>query len=67
PAVNGSAGELYNLSMNPIYCFVITAEPNVMSDAASSSYSLRMMPARVVKSIQMLMGVGDSYQQLFDP
>ncbi|PIL23779.1 hypothetical protein GSI_13529 [Ganoderma sinense ZZ0214-1] len=67
PAANGSPGKLYNPNTDPIRRSVITAEPDAMSDAASSSHSPRAMPARVLQSAQASRGVGDSHRQLFDP
>ena len=67
PAANGSPGKLYNPNTDPIRRSVITAEPDAMSDAASSSHSPRAMPARVLQSAQTSRGVGDAHRQLFDP
>ena len=64
PAANGSPGKLYNPNADPIRRPVITAEPDAMSDAASSSHSPRAMPPRIHQATR---NVGDQHRQLFDP
>ena len=67
PAANGSPGKLYNPNTDPIRRPVISAEPDAMSDAASSSHSPRAMPPRAQQSAQTSRGATDSHRQLFDP
>ncbi|EJF65625.1 hypothetical protein DICSQDRAFT_77263 [Dichomitus squalens LYAD-421 SS1] len=67
PAANGSPGKLYNPNSDPIRRPVISAEPDAMSDAASSSHSPRAMPSRAQQPAQTSRGAPDSHRQLFDP
>ncbi|EJF57213.1 hypothetical protein DICSQDRAFT_174166 [Dichomitus squalens LYAD-421 SS1] len=67
PAANGSPGKLYNPNSDPIRRPVISAEPDAMSDAASSSYSPRAVPSRAQQPAQTSRGAPDSHRQLFDP
>ncbi|KAI0362699.1 hypothetical protein OH77DRAFT_1529844 [Trametes cingulata] len=66
PAANGSPGKLYNPNTDPIRRTAITAEPEAMSDGASSSHSPRAVPARLPPS-QPSRGMPDAHRQLFDP
>ncbi|KAI9064193.1 hypothetical protein FKP32DRAFT_1603074 [Trametes sanguinea] len=59
PAANGSPDPIRRPAM-------MTAEPEAMSDAASSSHSPRAVPARL-QSSHPTRGVPDSHRQLFDP
>lgn len=66
PAANGSPGKLYNPNTDPVRRPAMTAEPEVMSDGASSSHSPRAVPARIPPS-QPSRGPTDAHRQLFDP
>ncbi|KAI0670612.1 hypothetical protein C8Q78DRAFT_1170843 [Trametes maxima] len=66
PAANGSPGKLYNPNTDPVRRPAMTAEPEAMSDGASSSHSPRAVPARVSPS-QPSRGGPDAHRQLFDP
>ncbi|KAI0371731.1 hypothetical protein BV20DRAFT_978724 [Pilatotrama ljubarskyi] len=66
PAANGSPGKLYNPNTDPIRRTAVTAEPESMSDGASSSHSPRAVPARIPPA-QPSRGVPDAHRQLFDP
>ena len=63
PAANGSPGKLYNPNADPVRRPIMTAEPDAMSDAASSS-SPRAMPPRIHQASRH---AGDQHRQLFDP
>ncbi|OJT14129.1 Telomerase-binding protein EST1A [Trametes pubescens] len=66
PAANGSPGKLYNPNTDPVRRPAMTAEPEAMSDGASSSHSPRAAPSRAQPS-QPPRGAQDAHRQLFDP